>query len=381
MSFGKHPRNKPCFCGSGKKYKTCHGWTGSQRPISSEEVIGGLKKAFDAKVCLTPGPWLGDCSSKIVLAHTVPESSSLRQIAVKGKVFSVKQNSGRLAKAMKYGIAASSKEPVEIELKGINKASTFKGFCSYHDRTIFEPIEGANRFSGSLEECFLLGYRALAFEIYKKKAQLSWLDLNQEMDRGKSLVRQKQMVKIRRELSAYTLKGWEDFSRYKKAFDQVLLSQDFSTQRGYVIEIDGPPPVMCCTGFQPLQDVIGAELQDLQNFNRIPDLFCVTSFHSGEHGFIAFSWLTQNDLACREFIKSLRAIPTRQLTNVLLRFFFRYSENIHIAPGWWDGLGERNQRILLKYLEYLPEILGPKPLQANDGLNIGPWRIVGRYDV
>ena len=50
------------------------------------------------------------------------------------------------------------------------------------------------------------------------------------------------MVKIRRELSAYTLKGWEDFSRYKKAFDQVLLSQDFSTQRGYVIEIEGSTP-------------------------------------------------------------------------------------------------------------------------------------------
>lgn len=381
MASGKYPRNNPCFCGSGKKYKTCHGRIGTQKPLSLAEVIKRLRKAFGGKSCLAPVPWLDNCSNKIVNAHSVPKSSSLRQIEEKGKVYSVTQNVGLIAQAMNYRPGSSIISPIEVKLNGINKASTFKGFCSVHDSAIFKPLEEANQFTGSLEECFLLGYRALALELHKKKGLFRWMDRHEEMERGKSLNQQMTMVEYRKGISANVMQGKEDFDHHKSAYDQVMLSRDFRTLRGHVIKIDGPPPVMCCTAFEPLKDVEGVKLQDLEDFSQTPDLFGVNSFHGGESGFIVFSWLEQSDLACRAFIKSLSAIPNRELTKVLIRFLFQYSENLHFAPGWWDGLGTNNHSILLEYLKHLPEVLEPKPLQANDGLLIEPWKIVSRFDV
>jgi len=39
------------------------------------------------------------------------------------------------------------------KLMGINVASTFTGFCSYHDNLIFEPIE-KQPFQNSLQQIF-----------------------------------------------------------------------------------------------------------------------------------------------------------------------------------------------------------------------------------
>jgi len=54
------------------------------------------------------------------------------------------------------------------ELVGINNASTFTGFCSEHDNTIFSKVE-KETFLGSQEQCFPVAYRALARELCTKK--------------------------------------------------------------------------------------------------------------------------------------------------------------------------------------------------------------------
>ena len=180
---GRFGRNDPCWCGSGEKYKRCHLDRATQTPIQPWDVSKKFKQAFSTKTCLAPESWLNECQDRISRAHTVPKSGSLKRIARDGHVYSfvpslenLRKNQGTLAP----------------ELLGIQKASTFTGFCAWHDRSIFAPLE-QQKFYGTPEQCFLLGYRALAREFYTKRAATRLQGLHRDMDKGKALAEQVQI--------------------------------------------------------------------------------------------------------------------------------------------------------------------------------------------
>lgn len=60
----------------------------------------------------------------------------------------------------------------DFELVGIKKASTFKGFCSRHDQSLFKLIDETPFDSKSLEQCFLYCYRAFARNYHSKNEEL-----------------------------------------------------------------------------------------------------------------------------------------------------------------------------------------------------------------
>jgi hypothetical protein len=75
------------------------------------------------------------------------------------------------------------------ELVGLNFASTFTGFCSNHDGQLFSPVEN-KIFVTQQEQCFLLGYRAIARELYTKNGQESLGELRRDADNGKPIEQQ-----------------------------------------------------------------------------------------------------------------------------------------------------------------------------------------------
>ena len=182
LPIGKLGRNEKCWCGSGRKYKHCHLNRESQTPLPRSEVIKRFRRALSKKMCLAPDSWKNECVGQIVQAHTVSKSGSLRRIARKGHVYSLKPILG----SPNRSIGQSLFTP---RLQGINSASTFSGFCTRHDDLIFTPIE-KRAFTGTPEQCFLLGYRAVAGELYAKRAALENLDLFQDLDRGRPVEEQ-----------------------------------------------------------------------------------------------------------------------------------------------------------------------------------------------
>ena len=150
MARRKLGRNERCWCGSGKKYKHCHLDREKQAPLNPWDSSREYRKAFKVQTCLAPETWRDDCSRQISRAHTVPKSGSLRRIARDGHVYAFVPSFENLMK--NDGV-------VVPELIGLNRASTFTGFCSRHDDAIFRPVE-KRIFSCRQEQCFLLGYRA-----------------------------------------------------------------------------------------------------------------------------------------------------------------------------------------------------------------------------
>ena len=113
----------------------------------------------EEKQCMHPDQ--GNCSGNIIKAHTISKSSALKPMAVDGHIYMFDHSDHRTFKSA-YNLGYL--EPVKV---GINKATTFTGFCGKHDNDAFEKIDDPDMSVG-LDEAMLLSYRSLAREIYAK---------------------------------------------------------------------------------------------------------------------------------------------------------------------------------------------------------------------
>ena len=321
------------------------------------------------KTCLAPEGWRSDCS-RTARAHTVPRAGSLRHIARNGHVYSFVPSPEKLIKH--HGVCFP-------ELKGINRASTFTGFCSKHDDAIFAAIE-KQPFSATPEQCFLLGYRALAREIFTKLAAASLIDLRRTMDRGKPLEEQLDIQTLNFLNETGVRAGLSDNAHYKPIYDEILQTRDFSAVRYYVIEVEGAPDVMCSGAVFPEQDFNGLELQDIGDLTTTPDLLSFTSFFGGKAGAIVFAWTADSDRTCERLIESLHVIDDTHVTAALLRLFFEHCENVHTRPDWWEGLKDGSRHALVQRMAASanPWISRPDAILADDGLQVPSWKVLRR---
>ncbi|MCF5674311.1 cytoplasmic protein, partial [Pseudomonas syringae] len=277
--FMKYGRNEQCFCGSGKKYKHCHLAREQQPRVNPWDVSAATRKDFSVKLCSAPDAMLGSCSDKIVAAHTVPKSGSLNKIARKGHVLAFVPSFENLNK---------HNGMLFPELVGVGKASTFSGFCSVHDDGLFAPVE-KEIFTGSQKQCFLLAYRAYAREIYTKRAAAETAKLHKDLDRGRS---QDMQVSIQMFSFTHGLgmdAALRDINHHKPRFEAPLLNDDYSSVRSYIVEIEGPPPVMCSGSFAPEYDFDKTQLQDMVDITVTPHMLSVTSFYGGTSGQIVLT--------------------------------------------------------------------------------------------
>lgn len=364
-------RNSPCWCGSGKKYKYCHLNRDTQSPLPVSTVRKEFKRAFTEKMCLAPASWSENCAGDISNAHTVPKSGSLRKIARKGHVYSIPLDLPLNREKDRSGFA--------LKLQGLKKASTFSGFCARHDDAIFGPLE-KRRFEGTPQQCFLLGYRAMAREFYTKQAAVKNLELLQDLDRGRSLDEQLFLQSFKTKFGTGLKTGFRDLQKNKETCDSMLERNHFGDVRSYIIEFESPPPVMCSGSVLPEQDFEGNVLQDLRDLDRTMDTLYCTSFFGGSRGVVAFTWLLDSDRSCRSFIESLMAIPEDLVSAALLRFFFEHFENLHISPEWWDGLNKYKQTALLNRFTDSVSLNNERRSGAleDDGVCFDPWTVVTR---
>ena len=367
----KLKRNNPCWCGSGERYKDCHLNREFENPPSLWELSEKNKKSFGKKDCLVPKQIKTQCNGKIVQAHTVSEPN-LKIISRNGHVYHFMADFIQIHK---------NKRQIKTEPLGIKKASTFSGFCQYHDNYIFSPIE-KQHFIASNEQCFLLGYRAIARELYLKKASLNVIENSlMQLDRGKSLEAQIYIQRLLKGQEKATLAGIRDMKKYKEIYDAVLLKKDFSGVRTYIIKLNRPPDIMCLGAIFPNYDFNGIELQNLYDLDKTHDIIAFAALTDGNNGYVIFTWLKDCDSSCISLIESLIKINNDMLPNALARFFFEYCENIYFSPYWWDNLANIARDKLLK--RFFSGIEPPNQYQSSDclkedGLNIVNWTVISR---
>ncbi len=358
-------RNELCWCGSGIKYKRCHIDREHQPLVNPYEIEKEQKKFFTKKYCIFPDK--SKCDGQIVRAHTIQRNGSLDKIAYDGHVYQLKPSLTDLFKT--NGEAA----PKSV---GIRNATTFTGFCNFHDSEIFKPLERVS-FLGNDEQCFLLAFRAVARELYTKRAAIQSIPLWRESDRGKDILSQQIIQEICSAYKKGTERGLATLESHFNEYVEKFIAKDFREIRFLIILLKNVPEIMFSGGFYPEFNFKAELLQDLSDLTKKSDLLTHSSFASDEGGAIVYSWLSSSDNTCRNFVESLLELNANDLPNAVVRLSFEQSENVAISPLWWDSMESAKQEAIINRFTYAGHpLVGRSPeCLASDGLNYVNWNI------
>lgn len=330
-------RNELCWCGSRKKWKKCH----RDRHLQQEVPIGKLmKEMYQSQIqgtCLHPEASKESCSNRVIKAHTIQRAGGLSAIAEEGHVISPKKGFENIFKNN------GEITPAPI---GIGNASTFMGFCSYHDNALFEPIENS-AFTLNHEAAFLLAFRALAYEYLTKMNSIKTIEIQRDLDKGKDFQRQ---VDIQNYLHAHlagTTRGMKDLEGWKAKYDKIFLIKNFESMPHYAVEFDGKLPFVCSGGFHPEVDFEGNKLQILSRGDLEFEHVCVNVSVVGEKTFLVFGWQGSNDGPAWQFAKSYRSLKNTEKANAALILAVEQLENSYFNPTWWGNLSDANRGHLI----------------------------------
>ncbi len=104
------------------------------------------------------------CQKKAINSHSQSESSSLRTIQENGFII-----------ARRYHFFPPKQYPDWEEI-GVNKITTFKGFCHIHDNKLFERVDAISDKNLSSKTLAYLAFRTFAMEMRKKEYQADFFD-------------------------------------------------------------------------------------------------------------------------------------------------------------------------------------------------------------
>lgn len=359
-------RNEKCWCKSGKKYKYCHYGRESQAPVSTGEAFSQSKKIAARKGCSIPSELRHECNKKIIDAHTISKSSTLIEIA----------DETNHVLGLKIDLATLSKNKGKLipERIGVNQASTFKGFCSKHDKELFSCVED-QPFTGSNEQCFALMYRSVAKELYAKEGSLLMSEFIKNTDKGRQPVEQLFIQKFAADNQLGVKTALKELSAFKAQLDNQLLGNATNNMSHLIIEASNPMPIVVSSVAAPVFDFDNNQIQDLADLTVVPEYVVFNSFSSEGKGYVVFSWLKDSNIILG-FINTLKAIDQSDIFTALVRFFFGIAENIFISPMWWDALAEDRKEKIQNLI-----MIGVNPFTKfmnsllDDGIDFSGWDI------
>lgn len=326
-------RNDPCWCESGKKYKHCHRDKERHPAVEAHTLFQTLGSFKKTKKCSVPESLLHDCSNKIINAHTVSKSSSLKAIAKDGHVLKISVD-------LKFNVAPK----IILDEVGINNASTFSGFCSVHDKKIFSPIED-QPFNSSPLHCFLVTYRGIAKELFSKDYASKTLEFMKTLDGGKSLPQQVAIQAASSSLGNNNSLTMGDLRQIKSKLDTMLISDDYSGLNYAVFTLESPPPIMGSAIVGPTFDFNGHKAQVFsKNTSDMPDYISINSFSSEGKGYIVLSWLSEHSQTCNKLIRQF--LDKKLTADSLAVFTILLIENFYVSPVWYSSLDNDTQELI-----------------------------------
>ncbi len=343
-------RNDPCWCGSGIKYKKCHLNREKHKSLTKHDIYKPTNRFYSNKTCSVPDSIKHKCSKTIIEAHSVSKSS-LKEIAKDGHVLTTLE----CCKESKNGLV------IEPKKFGINRASTFTGFCSFHDNSLFSPIEHKG-FSPTEANCFLVAYRAVAREVFIKTGVKPSIDTFKNADKGKNILEQILIQSIHKNKKTDNNLSTNDLQHIKKILDTCLDKQDFSTINHLVFTLDSVPNIMASSSLVLTFDFQGNQIQEIsQEPNAIPDYLTINVFSSNGVGYVVLTWLVSQKKSCTHFYKSL--MKTKSPSDSLTLFIFTMIENIYMSEEWWLNLSSTEKTtlsnaILVGLDLYIPIFIG-----------------------
>lgn len=326
-----HDPYKPCWCGSGKKYKFCHRELERAIPVRPHELEEKLRSQLRLGQCMAPPSENARCPERTIAAHTISRGASLSRIARNGHVYALKPSLAMLQR---------TQGRVVPELIGVRTVSTFYGFCAAHDTELFRSLD---RPSSDVDStyCIAASFRAVSKELVLKQS-LGIDDAQLEMlQRGQPLQVQMAIRAMQEAQTSGRRAAERELSELWSDLGQVLRAGGGRWRHLYV-RAAAPAPILVSAPVHPIQSVSRKVLQDLNDIQALCRSVILNSVASGAQGGYILSWRLHDEPVAR-FVDDLKALSPDEIGRFLLAFVLESCENIAIAPDWWDSCSSKQQ--------------------------------------
>ncbi len=290
----------------------------------------------------------GERCNEIVAAHSIQKKGQLSLIAENGHVYRLSADRSTLRKT--GGVPALKKI-------GLNNASTFLGFCKYHDNAFFEKIDKFT-LNPRKELLALYAYRALCREYFVKENAVEVLT-NVEVHNELNSSQQESLAASR---LGHCL-GFARLQHHKSIFDDEFAAGNFDNFEFTYFTSQSPCPVQLAGVLYPDQDFEGNHLQDLADYKTPLDLIAFFTAPTDDGWAFGFAWHVSSSQTCVPLLKSLaeRVATDDKLEDALLRFSLSCCENHAVRVSWWDGLSESSKAAAIERMRMMMHPLTPVP--------------------
>ena len=277
--------------------------------IEISKRIGYFKRKASIKKCLHP--FEQECRGRIIKAHSIQNNRYLSKLEAEVNG----QNSVYIISEFDYNQDAT----LALKAVGKSSASTFSGFCAYHDQSIFKKIEVTN-FSLSREQVFLHGYRAFNSSYHH---YLEWYKGHTNDNNQKSRFQSEQ------EYYNYTISALNELRKAKQlkdTIDRYYLTNKFDGLHSLAFKFHYQIPLAAC-GIAQVNRMPNSDFISDGRFETI----LITAFPEENSSRYLVSCFT-NDLGARKFIDSICMLDSERKRVVLNSLLINYSESTVLSP-------------------------------------------------
>ncbi|MDC5856681.1 hypothetical protein [Vibrio europaeus] len=306
-----------------------------------------LKKGY----CLHPDSI--SCCNQIIKAHSIQKNQSLSSISIDNHVY---QLSIKSSLEKDYSVC--------YEKEGINKASTFRGFCKKHDNNLFEAIDNYV-LAPTEEQVFLYAYRSICRELFEKNKAVSLLNANLS-----SFTKDCAEKRLVNNLIEGTNYGLDNLTKIKDTYDLTLSQRTFSDMKFVVFKCNQKPNMAFSGLIYPDFDFLGNGLQDLSDTNKSLSLVTLCSAPmEGGWGYL-LAWHQEKSAACDTFVASLAELINSgdSVEDALFRLIISGCENHAFSPLWWENLNSTHKEAIIQRVN---EMVDPLTLVSSSYLQKG----------
>jgi len=295
------------------------------RFASDAKKVGIIKECFHHKK--------DECVGKIKQAHSIQRN---------GRLSIIESEVNKNLSVYSFVNFKSDDKSVISDLVPLGKkeASTFFGFCDYHDTNLFSPIENF-AFDGSNKHLFLHSYRSFAHSYHKKKEELKYWN-NFEKTKFDTI-----MSPI---MKSYMLWGNEvalkELEKSKKFLDEALDNNDWDSLEYLYYEKEGLYPFAVSSQMSPKVTYKSIAMNNHEDPNT-PYENPIITFLPDKTSTIAIIAVFPYEKKSIKLVEELESLIDLKLEKAITSLIIANCENTFFSPLFWNSLNRRGKRLLL----------------------------------
>lgn len=296
------------------------------RHASDAKKIGTIKECFHHNK--------DECRGKIKQAHSIQRN---------GRLSIIESEVNKNLSVYCFSNFKSDENYLMSNLIPIGKkeASTFYGFCDFHDTNLFSPIENFAFDIDSEMHYFLHSYRSFAHSFHKKKEELNYWD-NFDKTKFDSMMPE--------EIKSYMKWGnnlaLTELEKIKAYLDDSLENKKWDNLEYLVYEKEGLYPFAVSSQMSPKVTYNGISMNNHEDQNIPYENPIITFLPDINSTFVIIAAFPHEKKAVK-LIRELEKLNNFKLEKAITSLIIANCENTFFSPLFWNKISLRGQRILL----------------------------------